>query len=340
MNYQVRYSDIYLAHHGILGQKWGKRNGPPYPLDSGDHSASERKAGWRKSLKQDKADRAREEANAVRRIASKKSFNVRRLERAADASAKDAEDLRKHGFIKEAEAVQKVSDKQRAKAAEKMQKKADFYDKYASAMERKADKRQAQADAENQKKLSDKQKKALIIGGSLAAAGLAAYGLSKIGGKQLTKEAIARGESEVSRLLKAKADADFNVSSLSRMQKDLGGIISRRIGPNGNASSNQSLNREFLNIGLEKATAKAKSDMTNNLLKTAEADLDYIKKNGAYASTIEKIVASPRAIKEYIAPGSNTPVSDIDDLIDRVGVNRINISRIPIERIEIPRIRF
>ena len=40
----------YLEHHGILGQKWGRRNGPPYPLDAGDHSASEKKAGWRQSL--------------------------------------------------------------------------------------------------------------------------------------------------------------------------------------------------------------------------------------------------------------------------------------------------
>ena len=24
----------YLSHHGIKGQKWGKKNGPPYPLDS------------------------------------------------------------------------------------------------------------------------------------------------------------------------------------------------------------------------------------------------------------------------------------------------------------------
>lgn len=39
-----------LNHHGILGQKWGKRNGPPYPLNAGDHSAAEKKAGWRKSL--------------------------------------------------------------------------------------------------------------------------------------------------------------------------------------------------------------------------------------------------------------------------------------------------
>lgn len=49
----VTYEDSYsleLYHHGIRGQRWGRRNGPPYPIDAADHSASEKKAGWRKSL--------------------------------------------------------------------------------------------------------------------------------------------------------------------------------------------------------------------------------------------------------------------------------------------------
>jgi len=46
----ISKKEDYIAHHGIMGQKWGKKNGPPYPLGSSDHSASERKAGWRQSL--------------------------------------------------------------------------------------------------------------------------------------------------------------------------------------------------------------------------------------------------------------------------------------------------
>lgn len=43
-------SDYELYHHGILGQKWGQKNGPPYPLKAESHSRLEKKDNWRRSL--------------------------------------------------------------------------------------------------------------------------------------------------------------------------------------------------------------------------------------------------------------------------------------------------
>lgn len=41
------FDDLYedsLAHHGRLKQKWGERNGPPYPLESKQITPAQRKA--------------------------------------------------------------------------------------------------------------------------------------------------------------------------------------------------------------------------------------------------------------------------------------------------------
>lgn len=79
--YAVTYS-FSLAHHGIKGQKWGKRNGPPYPLDAEDHSAREKKAGWRASLKRKKNDMDRQ---IVRRAADRHMTTPPKAEKTNDS---------------------------------------------------------------------------------------------------------------------------------------------------------------------------------------------------------------------------------------------------------------
>lgn len=72
-------SNDYLSHHGILGQRWGKQNGPPYPLGASDHSAAEKKAGWKKSLNND-------ERTIDKKLAKKNYKNAK--EEVSDANRK------------------------------------------------------------------------------------------------------------------------------------------------------------------------------------------------------------------------------------------------------------
>ena len=55
MEYRALFSDTYLEHHGILGMKWGKQNGPPYPLADGRKSAAEKRQERRAEKKLAKA---------------------------------------------------------------------------------------------------------------------------------------------------------------------------------------------------------------------------------------------------------------------------------------------
>jgi len=101
--------ELELYHHGIAGQRWGSRNGPPYPLSAGAHSASEKKAGWRKSLYKD--GKETHFSKKVEKYVSKserKGFNARRGQKALNLierqKAKDTYQMRKaaNGGNKEA----------------------------------------------------------------------------------------------------------------------------------------------------------------------------------------------------------------------------------------------
>lgn len=186
------FESNYLAHHGILGMKWGKKNGPPYPLGSGDHSASEKKAGWKKSL----GGGRNEEHYATTK--KKKS----RLERAADAAQRDADNLRKYGYKEEADAVQKVANRNREKAAEK--------------------------ENNNGIELTDAQKKAIKIGLGVAAGAAIVAGSAYVA-KQgkikvlegLAKEGAQRGEAYVHEFMRMKRNSD-NAYAIAKAAKEVG----------------------------------------------------------------------------------------------------------------------
>ncbi len=102
-----------LYHHGILGQKWGRMNGPPYPLDSSNHSAAEKKAGWRKSLSENK--------NSSKGLTNttKKKYNVD-IEK-AEQNVSDSEELKKQALEKYYKSRNQSSTKELQSANKKAQ---------------------------------------------------------------------------------------------------------------------------------------------------------------------------------------------------------------------------
>ena len=115
--------DLYLSHHGILGMSWGKKNGPPYPLDAEDHSAAEKKAGWIKSLsskaKELKSDISKKRAKAKRAKQLKKARAAKAKKeeerKKAEALAADRERALKYGTASEVMRYKKQISRQEAK---------------------------------------------------------------------------------------------------------------------------------------------------------------------------------------------------------------------------------
>lgn len=86
----LTYNDYWLAHHGILGQKWGVRNGPPYPLDSDVSTGSRLKEGASGKTPTVKKDPVKAKANRTIKAAANSGlgFKVKTREYTIDEDIK------------------------------------------------------------------------------------------------------------------------------------------------------------------------------------------------------------------------------------------------------------
>lgn len=137
--------NYYLEHHGILGMKWGKQNGPPYPLSDAKHDRIVKRAEKRrqrimkdpKKLYKHSDEFTVEEINdaltkidARNRIKSKipeKKKKVK-LSQSKKRWAKSASSLEKH--------ASKYSQEELKAALERLSLRHQLYDKKLSEIER------------------------------------------------------------------------------------------------------------------------------------------------------------------------------------------------------------
>lgn len=109
--------EYYLAHHGILNQRWGKKNGPPYPLNRAGKAAFKAQVKAQKALKKlekkEKRQRKAEEDEQKRLEKKRNEYDKRQAQLKTDKErimrSAPAEELVKYRGLWTNEELQVIS---------------------------------------------------------------------------------------------------------------------------------------------------------------------------------------------------------------------------------------
>lgn len=181
---------LYLVHHGIKGQKWGVKNGPPYPLDQNDKSAAEKSASTQSSkstTKEETSKQGQSHAKVSKRIhfsqASVKEYGsghikdqhreaVSRINQIADRRRRERLLAKEDEAYKKALKNQEKTDKLHDAHEQKLQGIDDKHsNKLIKSILTKNENTKYKDALNKQEKVNDGRaaiKKALIVGGAVA----------------------------------------------------------------------------------------------------------------------------------------------------------------------------